>query len=77
VAMIGTIVLPLGLWLILGAVDLVRPAQAWLTPFAAAPNLLSGQMTPLTWAQLLVIVLIWGVGLNAAGAVRTNRLAGA
>ena len=67
VAMIGTIVLPLGTWLILGAVDALSPAQAWLTPFAAAPKLLSGQMTPLNWAQVLVIVSIWGIGLNAAG----------
>ena len=76
VAMIGTIVLPLGVWLILGAVDALRPAQAWLTPFAAAPNLLSGQMSPENWAQLLVIFSIWGIGLNAAGAVRIRRSAG-
>ena len=72
-AMIGTIVLPLGLWLSLGAVDVLRPTQAWLTPFAAAPNLLSGQMAPSNWAQLLVIVSIWGIGLNAVGAIRTKR----
>jgi hypothetical protein len=77
VAMIGTIVLPLGTWLILGAVDALSPAQAWLTPFAAAPKLLSGQMTPLNWAQVLVIVSIWGIGLNAAGIVRTRRSTGA
>ena len=73
VAMIGTIVLPLGTWLVLGAVDALSSAQAWLTPFAAAPKLLSGQMTPLNWAQVLVIVSIWGIGLNAAGIIRTKR----
>ena len=72
-AMIGTIVLPLGVWLILGAFAALRPALAWLTPFAAAPILLTGRMVPLNWARLLVIVSIWGIGLNAAGASRIRR----
>jgi hypothetical protein len=38
-------------------------------------NLLSGEMSPLRWAQWLVVFLIWGVGLNAAGAARSNRTA--
>jgi hypothetical protein len=72
-AMAATIVLPLGLWLLLGAVDVLRPAQAWLTPFPTAGNLLSGAMPPLGWAQSLVVVLIWNVSLNAQGAMRVGR----
>ncbi len=73
VAMAATIVLPLGLWLILGSVDGLRPAQGWLAPFASAANLLSGPMTPLQWAQVLVVVLVWNVGLNAVGANHLGR----
>lgn len=70
IAMAATIVLPLGLWLLLGTVDTLRPAQPWLTPFASAANLLSGQMSALTWAQSLVVALTWGLGLNLAGRAR-------
>jgi hypothetical protein len=69
VAFLGTIVLPLGLWFVLRGVD----AQAWLTPYAAAANLLSGRMTAVMWAQWLVVFLLWGVGLNVAGAARLRR----
>ena len=69
VAFLGTIVLPLGLWFALRGVA----AQAWLTPYAAVQNLLSGQMTAVMWAQWLVTFLLWGVGLNVAGAVRLTR----
>jgi hypothetical protein len=67
-----TIVLPLGLWLVLGAVDVLRPAQAWLTPFSAASNLLAGEMSPVRWAQWLVVAAIWGVGLNVLGMLRAS-----
>jgi hypothetical protein len=67
VAFIASIVLPLGLWVVLGATQSLRPAQAWLTPYATAQNLLSGQVSPVNWAQWLVVLLVWGVGLNAAG----------
>jgi hypothetical protein len=69
VAFLGTIVLPLGLWFVLRGVN----AQAWLTPYAAAANLLSGRMTAVMWAQWLVVFLLWGVGLNVAGAARLRR----
>ena len=69
VGFLGTIVLPLGLWFVLRGTD----AQAWLTPFAAVQNLLSGRMTAVMWAQWLVVFLVWGVGLNIAGAVRLRR----
>jgi hypothetical protein len=73
VAFLASIVLPLGLWFLLGSVDILRPAQGWLTPYATVRNLLSGQMSAVTWAQWLVVVLIWNVGLNAVGAARLKR----
>ncbi|MFE0526416.1 hypothetical protein ACFW0V_02345 [Micromonospora parva] len=73
VAFLATIVLPLGLFALLGAVDALRAAQPWLTPFGSVRNLLSGEMTALRWVQWLCVLLIWGVGLNAAGAAVLNR----
>jgi hypothetical protein len=69
-----TIVLPLGLWLVLGALDVLRPAQAWVTPFSSAGNLLAGEMSPVRWAQWLVVVGIWGIGLNVLGVSRASRI---
>jgi hypothetical protein len=76
VAMLGTIVLPLGLWLILGAVGTLRPAQAWLAPAVSAGHLLGGQMTSWNWAQWMVVVLLWGLALNVAGARRARGASG-
>lgn len=73
VAFLASIVLPMGLWFVLGGVDALRPAQAWLTPYSAVRNALSGWMSAVTWAQWLVVFLIWGVGLNALGAARLKR----
>ncbi|MGI5522270.1 hypothetical protein ACQEUX_15135 [Micromonospora sp. CA-259024] len=73
VAFLATIVLPLGLFGLLGAVDALRPAQPWLTPFGSVRNLLSGEMSALRWVQWLCVLLIWGVGLNAAGAALLKR----
>ncbi|MEU5960602.1 hypothetical protein ABZ777_05275 [Micromonospora parva] len=70
VAFLATIVLPLGLFALLGGVE---AAQPWLTPFGSVRNLLSGEMTALRWVQWLCVLLIWGVGLNAAGAAVLNR----
>jgi hypothetical protein len=70
VASLATIVLPLGLWFVLGIADVLRPVQAWLVPYPTAQNLLSGQMGLVQWAQWFAVVLIWGVGLNALGAAR-------
>ena len=75
VAFLLSIALPLGLYGLLGAVEALNPAQAWLAPYASVRNLLSGEMSPLKWAQWVVVVLIWGVGLNAVGAARSNRTA--
>ncbi|MCG5473197.1 hypothetical protein LADH09A_001187 [Micromonospora sp. LAH09] len=73
VAFLATIVLPLGLFGLLGAVDALRPAQPWLTPLGGVRNLLSGDMTVLRWAQWLCVLLLWGVGLNALGAALLSR----
>ncbi|MGC4748221.1 hypothetical protein ACLQ28_21585 [Micromonospora sp. DT201] len=72
IAFVATIVLPLGLFALL-SVDALRPAQAWLTPLGSVRNLLSGDMTVLRWIQWLCVLLIWGVGLNAAGAAVLKR----
>jgi hypothetical protein len=69
----ATVVPPLGLYLLLGAVDVLRPAQGWLTPYAALQDLLSGEMGGFDWAQWFVVAAIWAVGLNAAGRLRVKR----
>ncbi len=73
IAMAATIVVPLGLYLVLGVLDRVRPARDWVTPAANAGYLLSGQLSASVWARCLVVVLSWNVGLNALGADRVNR----
>ena len=72
-ACIATILLPLGLWAILGAAESTRPAQDWLTPFAGVGRLTTGAMTAHHWLQSVVVFLLWGVGLNALGAARVAR----
>ncbi|MEH0930285.1 hypothetical protein [Micromonospora sp. CPCC 205558] len=76
VAFLATIILPLGLFALLGAGDALSSAQPWLTPFGSVRNLLSGEMTALRWVQWLCVLLIWGVGLNAAGAAVLKRRGG-
>ncbi|MEH1164204.1 hypothetical protein V6V47_02315 [Micromonospora sp. CPCC 205539] len=73
VAFLATIVLPLGTYALLGAVDALRPAQPWLTPYGSLQYLLSGDMSALRWAQWLTVVLIWNVGLVAAGLALFKR----
>ncbi|SCF29074.1 hypothetical protein GA0074695_5215 [Micromonospora viridifaciens] len=72
IAFIATIVLPLGLWFLLGAIDVLRPGQA-LTPYSSVRHLLSGQMSALNWVQWLAVLLIWGAGLNALGSARLRH----
>jgi hypothetical protein len=74
VAFVASIALPLGLWFVLGTTDVLRPAQAWLTPFATVQNLFSGERDALGWVQWFVVFLLWGVGLNAVGAARLRRV---
>lgn len=72
VAMVATIAVPLGLYLILGLSPAISPARDWLTPFAAVQHVFSTQMSALNWVQWLVIMLIWVVGLNLAGLARLS-----
>ncbi|MCG5436829.1 hypothetical protein [Micromonospora foliorum] len=76
VAFLATIILPLGLFALLGAVDALRPTQPWLTPLGSVRNLLSGEMSALRWVQWLCVLLLWGVALNAVGAAGLNRRGG-
>ncbi len=69
-----TVVLPLGLWLLLGALDGLQSVQAWLTPFASARNLLAGDMNPTRWAQWLLVLAVWGIGLNLFGLRVASRI---
>ncbi|MEV4167345.1 hypothetical protein [Nonomuraea dietziae] len=73
IAFLASIVLPLGLWFVLGSVEVLHPAQAWLTPYATVRNLLSGQVSAMMWVQWLVVLLLWGVALNAVGAAWLKR----
>ena len=76
VAITADVVVPLGLWIVTGAVPGLQGTQAWLAPFASAQNLLSGDMDAQRWAQVAVIVLVWVVALNVAGILRVHRLLG-
>lgn len=73
IACAATIVVPLGLWLVLG-LGFLKAAQPWLTPFASVPRLLSGDMSGLAWPQWIVMTLLWAGGLNALGVARLRRL---
>jgi ABC-2 type transport system permease protein len=73
-AIAADVVVPLGLWIVTGAVAALQGVQAWLAPFSSARNLLSGHMDAERWAQVGVIALVWVVALNAAGILRLHRL---
>ena len=73
-AIVADVVVPLGLWIVTGAVPGVHGAQAWLAPFASVRNVLSGHMDAQRWAQVGLIVLVWVIALNAAGIFRVRRL---
>ncbi|WP_152365642.1 hypothetical protein [Microlunatus speluncae] len=71
IADLMTIILPLGLLLLLG---LIAPAaQPWLTPFPNASRWWSGTMAVDGLPPFLVMVLLWGVVLNAAGWIAQSR----
>ena len=72
-AIAADVVVPLGLWILTGALPGFQGIQAWLTPFASVRNLLSGQMGVQRWAEVAIIVLVWVVTLNAAGILRVHR----
>jgi len=73
-AIVADVVVPLGLWIVSGAVPGLHALQAWFTPFASVGNLLSGHMNAQHWAQGGVVVLVWVVALNVAGVLRLRRL---
>lgn len=73
-AIVADVIVPLGFWIITGAVPGLQGVQEWLTPFASVRNLLSGQMGVAQWAQVGVVVLVWVVALNVAGIFRVHRL---
>lgn len=72
-AFVATIVIPLGLWRLLGSIGALESARGWLTQFESARRLLAGGMTPYFWLQFAGMVAIWGVGVNAWGAARLRR----
>lgn len=73
VAFAATIAVPLGLWLLLGALGPLARLQQWLTPFGATSPLLSGAPSPVDAAAWAVVVVLWGGVLNAVGAARLAR----
>jgi hypothetical protein len=75
-AIVADVAVPLGLWIVAGAIPALHGVQAWLTPFASVRNLLSGHMDARSWAQVGVVALVWVVALNAVGILRLRRLTG-
>jgi hypothetical protein len=73
-AIVADVIVPLGLWIITGAVPGLHGVQEWLTPLASVGNLLSGHMDAQRWAQVGVVVLVCVVVLNVAGIFRVHRL---
>ncbi|GAA3639109.1 hypothetical protein GCM10022236_47020 [Microlunatus ginsengisoli] len=76
-AFIATVVIPLALWWLLGLTHGLEAGRGWLTPYESARRLLADAMTPATWLQFCVMVLVWTGGLNALGARRLRRAASA
>jgi hypothetical protein len=70
-AMVGTAVLPLALWLALTSV--APGSRAWLTPVGSATQLLSGTIPARTWGQVATVSLLWCLGLNGVAAERRIR----
>jgi hypothetical protein len=73
-AIAADVVVPLGLWIVTGAIPALQGVQPWLAPFSSARNLLSGHMDSERWAQVGVVALVWVVALNAVGILRLHRL---
>jgi hypothetical protein len=73
VAFLGTIVLPLGIWLLLGLLGQLSWLQQWLTPFGATPPLLSGAPSGLDVLAWVVVLVLWGGLLNGIGMSRLGR----
>ncbi|MEU4426964.1 hypothetical protein AB0F81_40605 [Actinoplanes sp. NPDC024001] len=67
---LGTIVLPLGAYTLLAPLG---AARGWLTPYGAAQEVLAGSAGVAGWAGWTTTALLWGLALNAAGAVLLRR----
>ncbi len=76
VAITADVLVPLGLWIVTGAVPGLQDIQPWLAPLASAQHLLSGHTDAQRWAQVGVIVLLWVLPLNVAGILRVHRFRG-
>ncbi|MFI5841870.1 hypothetical protein ACIA8K_19375 [Catenuloplanes sp. NPDC051500] len=72
VACLATIVIPLGVWALLGFAGPLAAVREWVTPFPVAGTLISGEVDAADWARYLVVALIWGVGLNGLAALRVR-----
>jgi hypothetical protein len=71
-ACLGTVVIPLGVWALLGFAGPAAAVREWVTPFPVAGTLISGEVDAVDWARYLVVALIWGLGLNALAAHRAR-----
>ncbi|WP_195909203.1 hypothetical protein [Microlunatus sp. Gsoil 973] len=65
-----TVILPIGLWLLLGV--LLPPARDWLTPLPSANRWWSGTLTGEYLPRFAIMVLLWAVLPNAAGVILTG-----
>lgn len=72
-AFVASAALPLGLYAALDVVAPLHAAREWLTPYASAQHLLSGTTTPIAWAQAVVVLLLWAVGLPVLGLAVARR----
>jgi hypothetical protein len=69
----GITLLPVALWLALGAAGPSRAIRDWILPYGTVRHLLVGTMTVVNWGQLLTVLALWGLGLNLLGARRNLR----
>jgi hypothetical protein len=74
VAMAATIVVPLGITALLGAISPHGNVARWLTPYGNARSLLDGAPGPGILPGLCVVVLLWCVVPNVLGARKVRGL---
>lgn len=65
--------LPAALWLAFGVVGPLRAIRDWVLPYGAVRHLFEGTMTATNWGQVLLVLVLWGLGLNLLGARRFAR----
>ncbi len=59
--------LPGLLWAVMGVVPGLASARDWITPYGPARHLLEGHLGGPVLAQWLVVLALWGAGLNLLG----------